>query len=89
MDKKVSKRLPYGNTNFESLRTENYVYIDKTRYIELLENEGNENLFLLVRVNSEKVCFFSTLSYYYDITTVRRPVYREISYSKTEQLYGS
>jgi hypothetical protein len=38
------KRLPYGNSNFESVRTENYVYIDKTRFIELLEKEGNKNL---------------------------------------------
>ncbi|MDR1594740.1 MAG: AAA family ATPase, partial [Prevotellaceae bacterium] len=34
MEKKIGKRLPYGNTNFEKLRTENFVYIDKTRYIE-------------------------------------------------------
>ncbi|MDR2382917.1 MAG: AAA family ATPase, partial [Prevotellaceae bacterium] len=37
METKVTKRLPYGNSNFEKIRTENYVYVDKTRFIELLE----------------------------------------------------
>jgi hypothetical protein len=43
MDTRIPKRLPYGNSNFEKVRTENYVYIDKTRYIELLEQENNDN----------------------------------------------
>ncbi|MDR0603766.1 MAG: AAA family ATPase, partial [Bacteroidales bacterium] len=46
METKIPKRIPYGSTNFESIRTENYVYIDKTQYIELLEQENNKNLFL-------------------------------------------
>ncbi|MDR1342279.1 MAG: AAA family ATPase, partial [Prevotellaceae bacterium] len=45
MEAKTPKRLPYGNSNFESIRTENYAYVDKTRFIELLENEGNKSLF--------------------------------------------
>jgi hypothetical protein len=78
MGKKISKRLPYGNTNFESIRTENYVYIDKTRYIELLENEGNKNLFFTRPRKFGKSLFFSTLSYYYDINQA----------GKFEQLFG-
>ncbi|MDR2287282.1 MAG: AAA family ATPase, partial [Prevotellaceae bacterium] len=78
MDRKVIKRLPYGNTNFESLRTENYVYIDKTRYIELLENEGNKNLFFTRPRKFGKSLFFSTLSYYYDINQA----------NKFDQLFG-
>ncbi|MDR0604708.1 MAG: AAA family ATPase, partial [Bacteroidales bacterium] len=46
METKKRKRIPYGNANFENIRTENYVYIDKTQYIELLEQENNKNLFL-------------------------------------------
>jgi hypothetical protein len=34
-------KLPYGVSNFEELITEGYAYIDKTRFIELLENESN------------------------------------------------
>jgi hypothetical protein len=35
------KRLPYGSTNFESIITEGYAYVDKTRFIALLEAEAN------------------------------------------------
>jgi len=30
-------KFPYGISNFAELRTEGYFYVDKTRYIELLE----------------------------------------------------
>ncbi len=30
-------KLPYGIANFETIRTEDYFYVDKTRYLELLE----------------------------------------------------
>ena len=33
------KKIPYALTNFEEIRTENYLYVDKTRFIEKLENE--------------------------------------------------
>jgi hypothetical protein len=78
MEKKTVKRLPYGNTNFESVRTENYVYIDKTRYIELLENEDNKNLFFTRPRKFGKSLFCSMLSYYYDINQA----------DKFEQLFG-
>ena len=42
MATKNFKQLPYGNPDFESIRTENYAYVDKTRFIELLENEANK-----------------------------------------------
>ncbi|MDR2026609.1 MAG: AAA family ATPase, partial [Prevotellaceae bacterium] len=67
METKKAKRLPYGNSNFESVRTENYVYIDKTRFIELLENEDNHNLFFIRPRKFGKSLFFSMLSHYYDI----------------------
>ena len=45
METKLYKRLPYGNSDFKSIITENYAYVDKTRYIEMLENEFNPNQF--------------------------------------------
>ncbi|MDR1593991.1 MAG: AAA family ATPase, partial [Prevotellaceae bacterium] len=78
MEKKIGKRLPYGNTNFEKLRTENFVYIDKTRYIELLENENNDKLFFTRPRKFGKSLFLSTLSYYYDFNQA----------DKFEQLFG-
>ncbi|MDR0603196.1 MAG: ATP-binding protein [Bacteroidales bacterium] len=78
METKKRKRIPYGNTNFESIRTENYVYIDKTQYIELLEQEDNKNLFLTRPRKFGKSLFFSMLSNYYDINQA----------DKFEQLFG-
>ncbi|MDR0743973.1 MAG: AAA family ATPase, partial [Tannerella sp.] len=42
-ENKNVKRLPYGNSNFENIILKNYAYVDKTRYIEMLENESNRN----------------------------------------------
>ena len=78
METKTAKRIPYGNTNFESIRTENYVYIDKTRYIALLEQEDSKNLFFTRPRKFGKSLFFSMLSSYYDINQA----------DKFEQLFG-
>jgi hypothetical protein len=78
METKQPKQLPYGNTNFEKIRTENYIYIDKTRYIELLEQESNSNLFFTRPRKFGKSLFFSMLSYYYDVNQA----------DKFEQLFG-
>ena len=34
-----AKKIPDGLSNFESIRTENYAYVDKTRFIEQIENK--------------------------------------------------
>ena len=78
MTAKTFKRLPYGNANFESVRTENYAYVDKTRYIELLENESNKNQFFIRPRKFGKSLFLSVLSNYYDIRKA----------DKFEQLFG-
>jgi len=67
MNAKNFKRLPYGNTNFESIITRNYAYVDKTNFIELLENEHNPNQFFIRPRKFGKSLFFSMLSCYYDI----------------------
>jgi hypothetical protein len=64
--------LPYGNSNFESIRTEGYAYVDKTRFIELLEQEDNNNLFLIRPRKFGKSLFFSMLSHYYDVCSTDR-----------------
>jgi hypothetical protein len=70
--------LLYGNSNFEKVITENYAYVDKTRFIELLENENNSNLFFTRSRKFGKSLFFSMLSHYYDIAGA----------NKFEQLFG-
>jgi hypothetical protein len=67
METKLFKRLPYGNSNFESIITEGYAYVDKTQFIELLENESNKNQFFIRPRKFGKSLFFSTLYYYYDL----------------------
>jgi hypothetical protein len=62
-----TKRLPYGNSNFESIITENYAYVDKTRFIELLENEANKNQFFIRPRKFGKSLFYSMLYHYYDL----------------------
>ena len=63
------KKLPYGNSNFESIRMDNYAYIDKTQFIELLENEINRYQFFIRPRKFGKSLFLSMLSFYYDLNT--------------------
>jgi len=67
MEVKTFKRLPYGNSNFESIRTEGYIYIDKSRFIEMLEKEENKYQFFIRPRKFGKSLFLSMLSYYYDL----------------------
>ena len=69
---KTFKRLPYGESNFERLIDENYAYVDKTRYIEMLENENNTRQFFIRPRKFGKSLFFSMLSCYYDMKRVDR-----------------
>lgn len=41
----ATKQIPYGLTDFERIRTANYYYVDKTRYI--AEVERNASFFFL------------------------------------------
>ena len=61
------KKLPYGQSNFARLIEQNYAYVDKTRYIEFLENENNTYQFLLRPRRFGKSLFLSVLENYYDI----------------------
>ena len=65
-----SKKIPYAITNFEKIRTENYLYVDKTRFIERLENEVTEYQFLIRPRKFGKTLFTSVLEHYYDLRFV-------------------
>ena len=60
------KRLPYGLSDFPRLISEDYYYVDKTRYIELLENQPNF-LFLLRPRRFGKSLFMAMLETYYSV----------------------
>ncbi len=59
-------KLPYGISDFYSLRQENYLYIDRTQAISHLENSGKQLLFLRPR-RFGKSLWLSVLENYYDI----------------------
>lgn len=59
-------KLPYGEANFEKIRTEGYFYVDKTRYIELLEHLPESHVVILRSRRFGKTLFANMLQYYYD-----------------------
>ncbi len=62
----MSQKIPYGESNFKTVITDNYIYIDKTAYIPTLENSG-KYLFLMRPRRFGKSLFLSMLEYYYDV----------------------
>ncbi|MDR1343667.1 MAG: ATP-binding protein [Prevotellaceae bacterium] len=70
MEAKTFKRLPYGNSDFRDIVLQNYAYVDKTRFIEQLENESNRNHFFIRPRKFGKSLFLTTLMYYYDLNEV-------------------
>jgi hypothetical protein len=71
MPEKNIKRLPYGTSNFERLILGNYCYVDKTRFIELMENETNPYQFFIRPRKFGKSLFFSILDHYYDLNRTK------------------
>ena len=71
--------MPYGISNFEELITEDYYYVDKTKYIEKLENLSEKRIMFLRPRKFGKTLFTSVLEYYYD----KRKA------NKFEKLYGN
>ena len=43
------KRLPYGMMNFAVIRREDYYYVDKTRFIPMIEQEDRLFFFIVPR----------------------------------------
>lgn len=60
------RQIPYGLTDFERIRKENYYYVDKTRFIRKVEEAGNF-LFLLRPRRFGKSLFANVLAAYYDV----------------------
>ena len=60
------KKLPYGISNYEELVKDGYYYVDKTMYIEQLENLAEKRIIFLRPRKFGKTLFTSTLENYYD-----------------------
>ncbi len=61
------KKLPYGISNYEKIIEENYEYVDKTQYIEKLENLSEPNIMFLRPRKFGKTLFTSVMENYYDV----------------------
>ncbi len=59
------KKIPYNVKDYKELITKNYEYIDKTMFLEQLENNA-EPLFFLRPSGFGKSLFLSMMFYYYD-----------------------
>nr|VFK19037.1 MAG: Predicted AAA-ATPase [Candidatus Kentron sp. LPFa] len=64
-------KFPYGISDFDSLITEKYYYVDRTVYIPLLEEAGKQLLFLRPR-RFGKSLLLSMLENYYDLSKADR-----------------
>jgi hypothetical protein len=59
--------FPYGVSNFEEIVRDNFIFVDKTPYIELLEKTKEKRVSFLRPRRFGKSLFVSLLEYYYDI----------------------
>ncbi|SFP94836.1 AAA family ATPase [Hydrogenimonas thermophila] len=61
------KRIPYGLTDFVRIRTEDWYFVDKTRYIEVLENYPDNYVMFLRPRRFGKTLFLAILDAYYNV----------------------
>ena len=61
------KKLPYGISDYERLIENDYYYVDKTKYIEQLENLAEPYIMFLRPRKFGKTLFASMLENYYDV----------------------
>ena len=62
------KRLPYGMMNFADIRQDNYYYVDKTRFIPMIE-EADRFFFFIRPRRFGKSLTLNLLRQYYDVRT--------------------
>ena len=72
------RKLPNGISNYEKIIEENRIYVDKTMYIEKMEDLADSTLMFLRPRKFGKTLFTSTLECYYDKNKV----------DKFEELFG-
>ena len=72
-------KMPYGISNYEELVNDGYYYVDKTKYIEKLENLPEKRIMFLRPRKFGKTLFTSVLENYYDKNKA----------DKFENLYGN
>ncbi|HLP60653.1 MAG TPA: AAA family ATPase, partial [Candidatus Deferrimicrobium sp.] len=66
MNELKMKRIPYGVSNYERIVQRNCYYVDKTMYLETIENAGDYLFFIRPR-RFGKSLFLAVLQGYYDV----------------------
>ena len=61
------RKLPNGTSSYEKIVRENRIYVDKTMYIEKIENLSDSSIMFLRPRKFGKTLFTNTLECYYDI----------------------
>ena len=61
------KKIPYGIADYKRIKDENYYFVDKTPFIEKLENLNEPYMMFLRPRRFGKSLLISYLAYYYDI----------------------
>ena len=64
----ATKKILYGSSNFEAMIQDNGYYVDKSNFIEKIEQLGAKYLLFLRPRRFGKSLFISMLEYYYDIS---------------------
>ena len=59
-------KMPYGISNYEKIVSDGYYYVDKTKYIEKLENLWTPYIMFFRPSKFGKTLFTSVLENYYD-----------------------
>lgn len=75
MTDKAAKRIPYGIADYGRIIRQGYYYVDKTNYLEIIENAGSYIFFIRPR-RFGKSLFLSMMEGYYDI--LRKNEFREL-----------
>ena len=75
----MNLKMPYGISNYEKIVNDGYYYVDKTMYIEKLENLPETSIIFLRPRKFGKTLFTSVLENYYDKNKA----------DKFEKLYGN
>ena len=66
MGEQIAKRIPYGSADFGRMRQDNSFYVDKTRFLPLLEAQPYF-VFLIRPRRFGKTLWLSLLQHYYDV----------------------
>ena len=80
------KKIPIGINNFKTLIENNYYYIDKTKHIEDILNDGSEVILFTRPRRFGKTLNMSMLKYFFDIKEAKenRKLFKDLYIEKTE-----